>query len=141
MYQPLRLRFKREAVSFATVLVTLGLYIPLMDESWSLYLALCAGYTVLVFGLIWSDGKWGRCLGGGKWTLGKLLQGHASFLLALIFWVWLARFSRPWLPDWLMNEGVDHLTLYLIFAALGIVAIWWIEQSWISKGSKKDEGG
>ena len=141
MHQPMRLRFKREAVSFATVLVTLGLYIPLMDESWSLYLALCAGYTILVFGLIWSDGKWGRCLGGGKWTLGKLLQGPASFLLALIFWVWLARFSRPWLPDWLMNEGVDHLTLYLIFAALGIVAIWWIEQSWISKGSKKDEGG
>ncbi len=140
MYRPMRLRFKREAVSLATVLVTLGLYIPFMDEPWSLYLALCAGYSVLVFGLIWSDGKWGRYLGRGKWTLGRLLKSHVSFLLALNLWIWLARFSRPWLPDWLMNEGVDHLSLYLIFAALGIVAIWWAEQSWLSAGPKKDEG-
>jgi len=110
-----------------------------MDEPWSLYLALCAGYIVLVFGLIWSYGKWGRHLGGGKWTRGKLLRGHVSFLLALILWIWLARFSRPWLPDRLMNEAADHLTLYLIFAAFGILLIWWVEQSWLSKGPKKDE--
>jgi hypothetical protein len=28
---------------------------------------------------------------------------------------------------------------YLIFSGLGIVAIWWVEQSWLAKPPKKDE--
>jgi len=105
----LSVRSKRQIMSLAVVVPFIVFYLPLEDESWSLYVALCVSYTILVFGLLWSDGKWRK------------------------------RFSRSWLPDW-MFDGIDHeLNYFLVFSGLGIVAIWWVEHSWLAKPPKKDE--
>jgi hypothetical protein len=134
-------RAKRRIVSIATGLVGLFLYIPFAGKSWAIYAPICGGYTVLVLGLLWSDGKWVHYIESGSRTNRELIQGHICFLLLLVLWIWLCRYSRPWLPDWMSNLGPDELTPYLIFSGLGIVAIWWGEQSWLSRVPKKDAIG
>lgn len=44
------MRSKRFTYGFATVVAVL-LYVVFQSFSWSIYLAACAGYTILVFGL------------------------------------------------------------------------------------------
>jgi hypothetical protein len=135
----LSVRFKRELVSLAIAAAMLAIYLPFMDEAWSLYFALCVGYTILVFGMLWSDGKWKKYVELYQRSMRNLMQGHAVFVLVLIFWIWICRFARPWLPDWMFDEYGRGITPFLIFGALGLVAIWWVEQSWLAKSPKKDE--
>ena len=137
--RPPSVRFKRQIVSLAVVFPFIAFYLPFEDESWSLYVALCVSYTILVFGLLWSDGKWRNYIDVHQRKARDLMQGHAIFLLVMILWVWVCRSSRPWLPEW-MFDGIDHeLNYFLVFSGLGIVAIWWVEQSWLAKLPKKDE--
>lgn len=131
--RPLSIRFKRGLVSLAVLVPILGLYLPFTDQPWSLYAALCAGYTLLVFGMLWSDGKWRKCIAANQRSSRGLVQDHVMFLLVLIIWIWICRISKPWLPDWMVTEMGRGLTYYLIFSGLGIVAIWWAEQSWLVK--------
>lgn len=126
-------------MGFAVFIAFAALYLPFEDEPWSLYAALCVSYTILVFGLLWSDGKWRKYIEAGRHKARDLAQGHAVFLLAMILWIWLWRFSRPRLPDWMMDEIYRGLNYYLIFSDLGIVAFWWVEQSWLVKMPEKDE--
>lgn len=130
---------KRGIVELATVLVLVLLYLPLADAPWAIYVAICGAYTALVFGLLWSDGKWTRYINEGNRTARELIQGHLVFVLVIALWIWLCRLSRPRLPDWLFNYGLGEITLYLIFSGLGIVAVWWAEQSWLAKVPRKDE--
>lgn len=131
--RPLSVRFKRELVGLAVLAPILGLYLPFADQPWSLYAALCAGYTVLVFGMLWSDGKWRKCITANHRSSRRLAQGHVVFLLALILWIWICQVSKPRMPDWIVSEMGRGVTYYLIFSGLGIVAIWWAEQSWLVK--------
>jgi hypothetical protein len=137
--RPLSVRSKRRFVSFAVVIAFIALYLPFEDASWSLYAALCVSYTILVFGLLWSDGKWRKYIETGKRTARDLVQGHAVFVLVLILWIWACRLLRPWLPVWMFDQIYGIPSYYLIFSGLGIVAIWWVEQSWLAKPPKKDE--
>ena len=121
--RPLSVRFKREIVSIAVFFALIALYLPFEDQSWSIYAALCTSYTILVFGLLWSDGKWRKYIEDNKRTARDLIQGHAIFLVMLIFWIWTCRFSGPWLPDWMFFESIHDLTPYLLFSAFGMVAI------------------
>lgn len=61
------------------------------------------------------------------------------FLLILILGVWICRFSKPLLSPWMFFEIYRGLTYYLVFSGLGIIAIWWVEQSWLAKSPKEDE--
>jgi len=137
--RPLSVRFKREIVAVAVFAPFLALYLPLEDQSWSLGAALCASYTILVFGLLWSDNKWRRYIAANKRTVRELAQRHIIYLLILILWIWICRFSRPWLPGWLFDEIYGIPSYYLVLTGLGIVAIWWAEQSWLAKPPKTDE--
>jgi len=137
--RPLSVRFKREIVSVGIFAPWLAIYLPFEDETWSLYATLCVSYTVLVFGLLWSDGRWRKYIETGQRTARDLVRGHAVFVLVMILWIWICKFSRPWLPDWMFGELYRDLNFYLIFSGLGIVAIWWAEQSWLAKPLKKDE--
>src|SRR5579864_3622724 len=131
--------FRRRIVSFAAILAFIVLYFCFMENSWAIYASICAGYTILVLGLLWSDGKWTRYIQKSLRTSRELLQGHLVFLLMIVLWIWLCRFARPLLPGWMFDFGFGELTLYLIFSGLGIVAIWWAEQSWLAKPPKRDE--
>jgi hypothetical protein len=137
--RPLSIRTKRQVVSLAVVVALIALYLPFEDESWSLYAALCVSYTILVFGLLWSDGKWRKYIEAGQRSTRDLVQAHAVFLLVMILWIWVCRFSRPWLPAWMFDEIYGIPSYYLIFSGFGIVAIWWVEQTWLSKPPKKHE--
>jgi hypothetical protein len=137
MYQPFR--FKRELVSIGVVFAFLATYLPFMDEPWSLYAALCAGYTMLVFGMLWSDGKWKRYIEINKRTALDLVQGHAMFLLVVVLWIWTCKISKPWLPGWMFEDHYRGITPHLVFGGLGLVAIWWLEQNWLARPAKRDE--
>lgn len=126
-------RFKRRIVSFATALVTLITYIPFMNTRWAIYLAMCIGYTVAVFGLAWSDGKMSRFFSVRNRSVGSVLQIHFVFILLLVLWIWLAQFARPWLPTWVVAEGDHHESWLLVFALLGIVGMLLLEHWWFSK--------
>jgi hypothetical protein len=132
-------RFKRELVSIGVVIAFLAIYLPFMDKPWSLYVALCAGYTMLVFGMLWSDRKWKKYIEVNKRTALDLIQGHAVFLLVVVLWIWICKISRPRLPDWMFEDHYRGVTPYLVFGGLGLVAIWWIEQSWLAKPAKTEE--
>jgi hypothetical protein len=132
-------RFRREFVSIGVVISILAIYIPFMDERWSLYAALCVGYTVLVFGMLWSDRKWKKYIEINKRTAQDLIRGHAMFLLAVVLWIWTCKISKPLLPDWVFEDHYRGVTPYLVFGGLGLVAIWWMEQSWLAKPAKSDE--
>lgn len=135
----LSVRLKREIVSIAVVVALIAMYLPFEDEAWSIYAALCAAYSILVFGMLWSDGKWRKYVESHGRTMRDLAQGHAFFLLALILWIWICRFARPWLPGWMFDELYRNLNYYLIFSGIGIVAAWWIEQSWLAKSPPKTD--
>jgi hypothetical protein len=132
-------RFKREFVSIGVVISILAIYLPFMDEPWSLYAALCAGYTMLVFGMLWSDGKWKKYIEVNERTAQNLIQGHAVFLLVVVLWIWICNISKPRLPEWMFEDHYRGVTPYLVLGGLGLVAIWWIEQSWLAKPAKRDE--
>lgn len=135
----LSVKSKRRFVSIAVGIIFIALYLPFEDASWSLYAALCVSYTILVFGLLWSDDKWRKYIEAHQRKTRDLAQGHAVFLLVMIFWIWVCRFCRPWLPGWMFGEIYGIPSYYLVFSGLGIVAIWWGEQSWLAKPPKKDE--
>ena len=132
-------RLKREIVSVGTIVVIFCLYIPFMDERWGIYAAIGGGYTVLVLGLLWSDDKWSLYISKGNRSARDLIQGHLVFVLVLVLWIWICRIAKPCMPDWMFNFGPREVTLYHIFSGLGIVGIWWAEQSWLAKEPKKAE--
>jgi len=103
MRQP-SIRFRRELVSIGVVVSILVIYLPFFDEPWSLYVALCTGYTMLVFGMLWSDGKWKRYIDFNKRTAQDLVQGHAAFLLLVVLWIWICKISKTRLPDWMFEN-------------------------------------
>ena len=92
----------------------------------------CVGYTIAVFGLAWSDGKLSLLTGEGAKSLRELIQTHLVFLLMLILWIWLAQFSKPWLPSWVISEGDHRESWFLFFALLGIVAMLLYEHWWLA---------
>jgi hypothetical protein len=124
-------RVKREIISIATALGTLLIYIPFMGTQWGIYVAMCMGYTIAVFGLAWSDQKIPLFLTGRAGSVGGILQVHAVFLLLLILWIRLAQYSKPFLSDWVLAEGSRHESWFLFFALLGIVAMLLLEHWWL----------
>jgi len=124
--------FKRRVVSLATAITTLILYVPFMDSPWAIYVAMCAGCTIAVFGLVWSDGMLRRIPGGEARPLGHVLEAHLAFLAMVILWIWFAQWIKPALPDWVVIEGNEHESWYLVFALLGIVGLLVAELSWLS---------
>ena len=127
---------KRRMVSFSTVVSTLLVYIPFMDTRWAIYAAMCVGFTVAVFGLAWSDNKLGSF--SGNRSARSVLQAHLAFILMVILWIWLAKYSKPFLPARVTAEGDRHESWFLVFALLGIVGILLYEHWWLSIKPKAD---
>jgi len=127
--RPRSKNFKRQVVSYGTVITALTVYFSFMEYRWAVYLALSVGYTAILFGLAWSDNKMHLFFRDNSRSLSGVVRVHLSYLLMLIAWVWLAQFCRPSLPSWITYEGDLHESWFLVFVLLGIVAIWWLEHS------------
>jgi hypothetical protein len=89
--------------------------------------------------MLWSDGKWKKYIEFNRRTARDLVQGHAMFLLVMVLWIWICKISKLRLPEWMFEDRYRGVTPYLVFGGLGLVAIWWIEQSWLAKPAKSDE--
>jgi hypothetical protein len=106
-------------------------FVPFKEQAWSIYLAACTGYTVLVFGL--------RRLTKSKslrrhsdLTKIKLLMNHLAFLMAVVAWVWLLIGLIPHLPYILRTEDSSHPYFGLIFiGVLGLMLLELYEQRWL----------
>ena len=83
-----------------------------------------------------SDGKMPLFLAGRTRSVGGVIQVHLAFLLALILWTWLAQYSKPFLPDWVVAEGGQHGSWFLVFVLLGIVALLLFEYWWLQAKAK-----
>jgi len=123
--------FKRRVVSLATVIATLVTYVPFMDSPWAIYVAMGTGYTVVIFGLVWSDGML-RLAGENRRPVGDVIQTHLAFLVLVCGWIWIAQFIKPSLPRWVVMEGSDHWSWFLAFAFLGIVGLLIAELAWLA---------
>jgi hypothetical protein len=129
---------KRRIVSLAATIATLGVYIPFMDARWTIFVAMCVGYTILALGLAWSDGKLPQLYSGNGRSLSEVIRAHLLFLSLVIGWIWFVQYIKLSLPDWIAVEGSDHISWFLVFALLGIVALLIAELSWLSTKPKSD---
>lgn len=124
--------FKREVVSLVAVMAILITYIPLRGSPWAVYVAMSTGYTIAVFGLVWSDGMLRRLSDGNARPVGNVIQVHLAFLALVCGWIWFAQFIKPALPQWVVVAGGDHWSWFLVFALLGIVGMLIAELGWLA---------
>ena len=118
------MRSKRMVYVVATF-VTMFVFLPFRDYGWSLYLGVCAGYTVLVFGLRRIQQKREGNPGANVLPLSRVLLVHATFLVIVIGWVWLLLALRPSLPYILRTEDSSRPYFGLVF--LGVLALLLLE--------------
>ena len=76
-------------------------------------------------------------LSGRAGSVGGIIQVHAVFLLLLILWIWLAQYSKPFLPDWVVSQD-RYGSWFLVFALLGIIATLLFEHWWLAQKPKSD---
>jgi hypothetical protein len=127
--RPRSRNFKRQVVSLATAVATVTIYLSFIEHRWAIYVALSVGYTIILFGLAWSDNKMRLFFRDNSRSLSEVVRLHLTYLLMLMAWIWLTQYSRPSLPSWITYEGDHHESWFLIFVLLGIITIWWLEQS------------
>jgi len=114
---------KRRVYLVATML-TMCIFLPFRSNPWAIYVGVCAGYTVLVFGLRRIESK-SRPVGEGAGSTSRLLLLHAAFLALVVGWICLGLALRPYLPYILTTEDTTHP--YFGLAFMGIIGLLMIE--------------
>jgi hypothetical protein len=125
-------RSRKRLVYVAASLVAVAIFVPTYSQAWGIYVAVCAGYTVLVFGLRQlSKGARASSNAAGELTVGTL-RTHLTFLAIVVGWVWLLMFLRPHLPYFLRTEDTSRPYFGLVFLGiLGLLFIEYLEQRWL----------
>ena len=114
---------KRLVYIFATLL-TMAILLPLQRQPWAIYLAVLAGYTVLVFGLRRIGQSLQSLEPGSEFSSGILLT-HATYSAIVVGWIWLCVALRPHLPYFLTSEDTSRPYYGLTF--LGLVGLLLLE--------------
>jgi len=105
--------------------------------------AICAGYTVIVLGLIWSGEKLPSR--DGSIHVRKIAAGHLCFLAAILGVIQLSLSIQPHVPDWLDEPfGITRLgrpasSAFQLIQIAALVAVLFCEWVWLSK-AVKDKG-
>jgi len=124
-------RSKRFTYGLA-VFVAMIFFFPFRNESWSVYLGACAGYTSLVFGLRRIERRKPSSQPRPELPAAKLALNHSKFLVAVVAWVWLLKEAKPRLPYLLRTEDTSHPYFGLIFiGVLGLMMLELYEQRWL----------
>jgi hypothetical protein len=125
-------RKQKRTVYVVATLVAVAIFIAFQSQPWSLYVAACAGYTILVFGLRRIN-EGGRAVSNTKRkSPSDILVTHASFLAIVIGWVWLCIFLAPHLPYFLRTEDTRRPFFGLAFLGIfGLMCIEYLEQRWL----------
>jgi hypothetical protein len=120
---------KKQRVYLIATLSTMAIFLPLQSHVWALYLSASVGYTILVFGL--------RRVAQGSRTspslpakpISEVLSVHLMFMAVVTGWVWLALWSRPYLPYFLLTKDSPRPYFGLAFVgALGLLLLELLEQ-------------
>ena len=100
-------RVKREIVAVVLVSPSALTCFTLIGTAWAIYATVCVAYMVVVFGMIWADGKWKIYFGRETRDISRLTQIHVGFVLAALLLLWMAiRFASA-MPEWLTSRGGD----------------------------------
>ena len=116
------MRSKR-TVYIVAALAAMIVFLPFQDYGWALYLGVCTGYTILVFGLRRIQQIQQPEV--SPLPLSKILLVHSTFLVIVIGWVWLLLALRPSLPYILRTEDSTRPYFGLVF--LGVLALLLLE--------------
>ena len=121
------MRSKKTVYTVAT-LVAMLLFLPFQNRPWGLYLGVCAGYTVLVFGLR-RIARPPTAERGNTLPATRIALVHSIYLAIVIGWVWLLLASRPYVPYILRTEDSSRPYFGLIFlGVLGVLGVEYFEQ-------------
>jgi hypothetical protein len=115
----------KKVVYVVATFVAVFLFVLFRDYGWSLYLGVCAGYTILVFGLRRIQQKRELNPGANVLPLSRVLLVHSTFLVIVIGWVWLLRAVGPSLPYILRTEDSSRPYFGLVF--LGVLTLLLLE--------------
>ncbi len=131
------MRSRKRLVYIMATLVTMAIFLPFQTRPWSIYVAACAGYSVLVFGLRRFGAGHTASVAASFKPSSAIALTHLTFLAVVVGWVWLCIFLKPHLPYILTTEDSSHpyfgLAFLGILVLLGIEAV---EQRWL----RADEG-
>ena len=122
------MRSKKMVYTVAT-LVAMTLFLPFQSHPWALYVGVCGGYTLLVFGLrrIAINSKQKSV--NPPLPPAKILMTHSIYLAIVIGWVWLLVVCKPRLPYIFRTEDTSRPYFGLIFVRVfGVLGIEYFEQ-------------
>ena len=129
----------KKAVYTSATLVAMVLFLPFRSYPWALYLGVCAGYSVLVFGLRRIERNRKKEPAGSFLQPGRVVVAHSIYLAVVIGWVWLLLISRPRLPYILRTEDTSHPYFGLVFVGvLGVLAIEYFEQRHLRSAAENE---
>ena len=125
-------RSKKRLVYVVATVATMAIFTPFQRESWSIYVAACVGYTILVFGLRRvTAGRAGYATVYSK-PVSAIVLTHLTFLLIAVGWDWLCVILRTHLPYFLRTEDTSRPYFGLAFLGiLGLMCLEAVEQWYI----------
>jgi hypothetical protein len=125
--------YSRKRLTYSTAaIVAAVVYFPFQSNPLSMYIAVCAGYTILVFGLRWAARSSGALARIDK-SPSEMALTHLVFLAIALGFVRCAILAAPHLPYFLTTEDSSHPYFGLGFlAVLALMGLEAIEQKWLT---------
>jgi hypothetical protein len=116
-------------------LVASAIILPFQGHTSAIYVAACAGYSVLVFGLRrLALRRWKSVVPAaiGQTSTARILLTHANFLALVVAWIWSLIALAPHVPYILRTEDSDRPYLGLaFFGVLGLLLLEMFEQRFL----------
>jgi hypothetical protein len=101
--------FRRKMIGFAALMAFALVYAPLRRFPFGVDAAICATFTVLVFGNVIRRRGFALFSGEDAKPLAEILLVHVCCLTALVVLVRMGMYITPFLPDWLSTPiGADN---------------------------------
>ena len=137
------MRFNRPKAMFSALLacaVGALIYLPLEHSPYRTFFGVFAigvGYTVVVFGLVWSNEETGLFTVRNGPLIGRMVVGHGLFLLLIAAVVEFGLLITPHLPDWLdeplrSRNGRPAGTGFQLLQLLAFALVLFAEWAWLS---------
>jgi hypothetical protein len=101
--------FRRKMIGLAALMAFALVYAPLRQFPFGVDAAICATFTVLVFGNVIRRRGFALFSGEDAKPLAEILLVHVCCLTALVVLVRMGMYITPFLPDWLSTPiGADN---------------------------------
>ena len=138
--------FQRKMIGFAAVMAFILVYAPLRQFPFGVDAAICASFTVFIFGNAVRRRGFRLFSGDDARPLAEILLAHAACLLALVIIVRMGMYITPFLPDWLStpigadNQGRIGPDGFQILQSLAIFGLGYLELHLLTAKKTAAEG-